>query len=292
MLFINADDFGLSRGINNGILESIKYGIVNSVSIVPNGYAFKDGIKKIKSKKIKKISIHINLVELEPVSPTIKINKIVNKNKELNLSPIKLAIINFLYTKNKKRIISNQIKIEMENQIKKILRNINKKNFIIGIDSHYHIHVLPFIFKIIIKLVKKYKINYLRIPLENNILDQFNFKYFFEFFLNMPKVVLINFFSAYCKYKYLKKSNIQHNQKFYGSLFSGNFSSGKFERALIIAKKNNAITEIISHPGNIVSTEKKLWKNKNLINNYFSQNRIIEKNTLSNKKLKKILKNY
>ena len=46
MLFINADDYGLSRGINNGILECAKYGIVNGISIVPNGYAFKDGIKK------------------------------------------------------------------------------------------------------------------------------------------------------------------------------------------------------------------------------------------------------
>ena len=64
MLFINADDYGLSRGINNGILECAKYGIVNGISIVPNGYAFNDGIKKIPSKKIKKISIHVNLVEL------------------------------------------------------------------------------------------------------------------------------------------------------------------------------------------------------------------------------------
>ena len=103
MLFINADDYGLSRGINNGILECAKYGIVNGISIVPNGYAFNDGIKKIPSKKIKKISIHVNLVELEPVSPTSKIGDIINKNKELNLSPLKLIAINFFYTKNKKR---------------------------------------------------------------------------------------------------------------------------------------------------------------------------------------------
>ena len=95
MLFINADDYGLSQGINNGILECAKFGIVNGISIVPNGYAFKDGIRKIPQKKIKKISIHINIVELKPVSKINKINKIINKDKELNLSPLKLLFINF-----------------------------------------------------------------------------------------------------------------------------------------------------------------------------------------------------
>ena len=289
MLFINADDYGLSRGINNGILECAKYGIVNGISIVPNGYAFKDGIKKIPSKKIKKISIHVNLVELEPVSPTTKIGNIINENKELNLSPLKLIAINFFYTRNKKKLISDQIQIEIENQIKKVIKKINKKKYIIGIDSHYHIHVLPFVFKIIIKLAKKYKIKYLRIPIESNIFYQFSFKYFFEFFVNLPKVILINFFSLYCKYRYLKKSSIDHNQKFYGSLFSGNFSSDKFEKALVLAKRyDNGVTEIISHPGDIIASEKKVSKNKYLIDNYFSKNRIIEKNALSNKKPKKI----
>ena len=100
MLFINEDEYGFSRGINNGILECAKYGIVNSFSIVPNGYAFKDGIKKIPSKRIKKISIHVNIVELEPISATNKVNKIINKNKELNLSPLKLIIINLLFARS------------------------------------------------------------------------------------------------------------------------------------------------------------------------------------------------
>ena len=172
-----------------------------------------------------------------------------------------------------------------------MVKKINRKKYIIGIDSHYHVHVFPFVFKIIIKLAKKYKINYLRIPIENNIFSQFSFKNFFEFIINLPKVILINCFSLYCKYKYLKKNGTPYNHKFYGSLFSGNFTLDKFEKALILAKKyNNFTTEIISHPGNIVTSEKKLWKSKNLINNYFSQNRISEKNTLIDKKIKKILK--
>ena len=285
MLFINADDYGLSKGINNGVIDCIKHGIVNGISIVPNGYAFKDGLKKIPSKKIKKISIHLNLVELQPISPIEKIRKIINQNNELNLNPFKLLFINFFYTKNKKKLISNQIEIEIENQIKKVLNKINKKKYIIGIDSHYHIHVLPIVFKIIIKLTKKYKINYIRIPAESNIFNQFSFKYFFEFFINLPKVVLINLFSFYCKSKYLNKSRLKHNRNFYGSLFSGNFSSDKFKKVLFLAKKTNGnLTEIISHPGDIIVSEKKLWKNKSLIKNYFSKKRIVEKEALYMKK--------
>ena len=62
MLFINADDYGISSGVNSGTLKCIKTGVINSISIVPNGYAFENGIKKVLNKKIKKLSIHLNLI--------------------------------------------------------------------------------------------------------------------------------------------------------------------------------------------------------------------------------------
>jgi len=292
MIIINADDFGLSRGINNGIIKSINNGIVNGISIIPNGYAFNNGIKKISLKKIKKISIHLNLVEFKPISQIKKVNKIIDKNNELSLRPLKLVIINFFYSKVKKKIISNQIKIEMENQIKKVIKNVKNKKTIIGVDSHYHIHMIPFIFEILLSLTKKYKIKYIRIPVENNILKQFNFKHSFEFLINLPKVISINIFSLYSKKKYFNKFKIKSNSAFYGSLFAGNFTLNKIIKVLKLSKKNNVgITEIISHPGDVILNEKRSWKNKNLVNNYFSKKRVLEKQTLSNQILKNILNN-
>jgi len=35
-LIVNADDFGLSPGVNHGIIDSYLYGIVNSTSMMMN----------------------------------------------------------------------------------------------------------------------------------------------------------------------------------------------------------------------------------------------------------------
>ncbi|MEH7013290.1 ChbG/HpnK family deacetylase, partial [Neobacillus niacini] len=35
-LIVNADDFGFSRGVNYGIIDAHKYGIVNSATVMMN----------------------------------------------------------------------------------------------------------------------------------------------------------------------------------------------------------------------------------------------------------------
>ena len=102
MIYINADDFGLSKGINKGIIDCINKGCLNSVSIIPNGKCTLEGIKKLNLQKLKKISIHLNLNEFAPISNIKKVKKITSNNK-LFISPLKLLLINFFIFGSKKK---------------------------------------------------------------------------------------------------------------------------------------------------------------------------------------------
>ena len=44
-LVANADDFGLSSGINRGIESAYREGILRSASLMPNGAAFADAVR-------------------------------------------------------------------------------------------------------------------------------------------------------------------------------------------------------------------------------------------------------
>ena len=44
-LIVNADDYGMSLGINRGILEAHKHGIVTSVSLMVRGIATENAIE-------------------------------------------------------------------------------------------------------------------------------------------------------------------------------------------------------------------------------------------------------
>jgi len=288
MIYINADDFGLSNGINKGIVDCINKGCLNSVSIIPNGKCTSEGIKKLNFKKLKKISIHLNLNEFSPISNIKKIKKITYNNK-LFISPLKLLLINFFVFGSKKNEYKKQIEHELDSQIKSVIFKITKKNITIGLDSHNHIHLIPFIFDIVCKLSKKYKISYIRLPREKSIIRQFNVKYSIEFARNIVKVLAINFF---CTIALLKKKKKILNENFHGSLYSGNFSLKKLEKVLMIAIKNKGTTEIISHPGYIFRKDKKLWVSKKNIQNYYSNKREVEANALQSIKIRKLFKKF
>ena len=48
-LIINADDFGMTRGINRAIVEASQQGIVTSTTLMSTARAFGDAVLQVKS---------------------------------------------------------------------------------------------------------------------------------------------------------------------------------------------------------------------------------------------------
>jgi len=67
-LIINADDFGLSKSVTDGIIDGIKAGVITSTSIMANmefaDYAIKQAVKN----DIKCVGLHINLTVGRPLT--------------------------------------------------------------------------------------------------------------------------------------------------------------------------------------------------------------------------------
>lgn len=62
-LIINADDFGLSESINDGIIQGIKNGWMTSTTLMVNMLYAKDAIEKAMKHHISCIGLHINLTK-------------------------------------------------------------------------------------------------------------------------------------------------------------------------------------------------------------------------------------
>lgn len=60
-LIINADDFGLSKSVSDGIINGIKGGYITSTSIMANMPYAEYAIKKAIDYDIKCIGLHVNL---------------------------------------------------------------------------------------------------------------------------------------------------------------------------------------------------------------------------------------
>ncbi len=65
-LIIEADDFGLSKSITDGIIEGIKGGYITSTNIMANMPYAKYAVEKAIENNLKSVGLHINLTVGKP----------------------------------------------------------------------------------------------------------------------------------------------------------------------------------------------------------------------------------
>jgi predicted glycoside hydrolase/deacetylase ChbG (UPF0249 family) len=69
----NADDLGLSLGINRGIIAAAERGIVRSASLLVNQAATADAVNLLRSTASLRIGLHVNLVLGRPIAPASRV---------------------------------------------------------------------------------------------------------------------------------------------------------------------------------------------------------------------------
>ena len=67
LVIINADDFGYSQGINLGIIEAHKNGILSSTTMMANMPGFEHGVELAKNNPKLGIGVHLNLTCGKPL---------------------------------------------------------------------------------------------------------------------------------------------------------------------------------------------------------------------------------
>ncbi len=289
---VHADDYGLGKEISNNIIDCINYGIVNSISIICNTKDFIDSIKIIKkSTNGVRTSLHINLVEGSPLTDPSKVYMIINKDGEFRYSFITIWLKYILSTRYTRTKLREQIKTEIKSQIERYC-NYYSDSKVLRLDSHMHLHMIPFIFDIYIELSEEYDINFIRIPYE---IISFNRRGFYNYFsANFIKNCLLNYLSKRNSPK-LKKAKINRNDYFIGVFSSGNMSTHVVNLALRRINKysNPKSVDILFHPGGVEHKNSVNWtKNNMFITYYSSDNRQKEKNILKGAELKNIVKHY
>lgn len=73
-LIVNADDYGYSRGVNHGIVDAYRYGIVSSATMLTNMPGFEHGAELAKSNPGLGLGVHLNATLGTPqtVCPTLQ----------------------------------------------------------------------------------------------------------------------------------------------------------------------------------------------------------------------------
>ena len=157
-LIVNADDLGWTAGVNRGIAEAHRHGIVTSASLLANGSAFASGVEVARSTPGLGVGVHLNLSDGAPVAARELVTSLVNDAGEFEGGPE-----NLLLRIASRGLALHEVEQEWEAQIEKVRdAGIQPTH----VDGHKHVHMLPGLFEIALRLAKRYAIAAIRVAHE------------------------------------------------------------------------------------------------------------------------------
>jgi predicted glycoside hydrolase/deacetylase ChbG (UPF0249 family) len=161
-LIVNADDLGWTEGVNRGIADAFRNGIVTSASMLANGAAFAGGLEVAQQAPGLGLGVHLNLSDGAPVADREAVTSLLNEKGEFAGGP------ESLYLKQVRGgLLLREVESEWDAQIEKVRdAGIEPTH----LDGHKHVHMLPGLFEIALRLAKRHSIGAIRIALEESSL--------------------------------------------------------------------------------------------------------------------------
>jgi chitin disaccharide deacetylase len=156
-LIINADDFGLTSGINRAIVEGHEQGAVTSATLMANGPAFQNAVQLSQSLPKLSVGCHIMLTDGPPILDASKVSTLVNSQTVKFRDPLSKFVLAAIAG----RLDENQIEAEAQAQIRKLqAAGVVVSHF----DSHKHTHLLPQILRPLLRAASACGVRAVRNP--------------------------------------------------------------------------------------------------------------------------------
>jgi hopanoid biosynthesis associated protein HpnK len=157
-LIINADDFGLTEGVNHGVLKAHQGGIVTSTTLLANGAAFESAVALALAAPGLGVGVHLNLSQGRPVADASRVASLLNRDGCFSGGPPGL-LSSVLFGKLNRA----ELEREWRAQIEKVR---GAGIAITHLDGHKHVHMLPGVFPIVVRLAREYGIPAVRLAIE------------------------------------------------------------------------------------------------------------------------------
>lgn len=158
-LIVNADDFGLTAGVNRAVVELHKAGVLTSTTLMARAQASQEAIEMARSTPALGVGCHIVLVDGEPVLPAHRIPTLLDGRS----GRFPASLIGFLARLSTRRIRPAQIEDEVRAQIEFLLsRGVRLTH----VDTHKHTHMFPTVLCAVLRAARQYGIRAVRNPFE------------------------------------------------------------------------------------------------------------------------------
>jgi len=157
-LVVNADDLGLTPGVNTGICDAHDRGILTSASLFAHAPATADAVRRVWARPSLGVGVHLTLVDGTPMLPPHRVPSLVEADGRFRASwkPFIVACL-------RGRVALEEVERELTAQIDRIRTDGIR---LTHLDAHKHVHAFPPIFAIVARLAERFAIPVVRVPYE------------------------------------------------------------------------------------------------------------------------------
>jgi len=154
---VNADDFGLSSGVNEGILEAHAAGVVSSVSVLVNAPGWEHAVAALRRAGAELgAGLHLNLIAGEPVGGGRSLVHPRTGRFHGLAGLVTRALTG--------RIDPDHVAEECAAQLAR-LRAVGVR--VTHVDSHRHVHALPGVWGPVVATARAHGVPFVRVPVEH-----------------------------------------------------------------------------------------------------------------------------
>jgi chitin disaccharide deacetylase len=158
-LIINADDFGLTQGVNRAIAELHRAKALTSATLMATGAAFDDAVALAHANPALGVGCHITLTDGIPVSSPQSIPTLLGADGKT----FRPSLGDFVQMLVRGKISEDEIEREAFAQVEK-LRSAGI--YITHLDTHKHTHLFPGVTRPLLRVAERCSIGAIRNPFE------------------------------------------------------------------------------------------------------------------------------
>jgi hopanoid biosynthesis associated protein HpnK len=228
-IIINADDLGLCRPVNEGIIEAHRRGVLTSATLMTNTPGFAEAVALARDNPGLGVGVHLNLVRGRPLSPPAEIPTLLGPDGRFLTEPFRI-----LRRLSTGRIRPAEVERELRAQVEKALATGLP---LTHLDSEKHMHVLPPVFRIVIRLAGEYGIRKVRYIREVRLARR------------PAQAAKAAYLSACCRLMRgrVRAAGLVITDAFYGICNSGRMTANVLRR--VLERAGEGSSEIMVHPG-------------------------------------------
>ena len=144
-LVVNADDFGFTPDVNEGIVEAHRRGILTAATIMANGAAFEDAVRLAAEVPTLDVGCHLVLV---------------GGNSLVDGRPLPATVLQLLGAMARRQIrVYDELRVQVDRVLKAGIRPTH-------LDTHKHTHLAPPVLEAVARLSEEFYIPWVRRPFD------------------------------------------------------------------------------------------------------------------------------